>query len=85
MRREEEKISKIFVTCLLSNNNRTTLPLFNACELKYSDVHEAETDCRAMSHGQEQSDVDVWHSIKIVNKSSAPWTTGKEDREKILR
>ena len=56
--------------------SRVLLELFPTVELKYRDVHQAEVTLSAYPQRNDAATIDVWHSIKVANNSSCPWTTG---------
>ena len=65
-----------FENVVLPKGSRVLLELFKPVEIEYRDVHQAEVSL-AGDHGAAQSTpIDVWHSIKLKNKSTVPWSTG---------
>ncbi len=65
-----------FQDVVVPKGSRVMLELFPTVELKYRDVHQAELSFSAYPQRAESNSIDVWHSIKVVNSSSCPWSTG---------
>jgi hypothetical protein len=65
-----------FRNVIVPKGSRVLLELFPTVELKYRDVHQAEVTLSAYPQRNDSNTIDVWHSIKVNNTSSCPWTTG---------
>jgi len=68
-----------FTNIACQQNARTQISLFDKTSgIDYADVHEADIKLNASFHRSSNADnneVDCYHSILFLNKSSVPWTT----------
>ena len=65
-----------FENVVLPKGSRVLLELFKPVTIEYRDVHQAEVTLSGGRSVAQSNPIDVWHSIKLKNKSSVPWSTG---------